>query len=303
MAGPRCACVDIGSNTTRLLVAEIADGHLHELLSQRAFTHLGAGREPDDSIPAAKITQLAHVVASQVRHAREIGSHRIRVVATAALRSAVNRDALVAAVEQAAGVPVAVLSAEEEARFAFTGVTRMLPHAPVGEVGVVDVGGGSTELVCGTVARGVSWFVSFLIGSGLLADHHLHSDPPSAAELHAMREHIARVFESIQTPPRSAAYAAPRMAYAVGGGATSLRRLVGADIEPGALARGLRVLSGTPIADVARRFELDPERVRLLPAGILLLERASVVLGVPLRIAGGGLREGIVLEDLEHLAR
>ena len=78
----------------------------------------------------------------------------------------------------------------------------------------------------------------------------------------------------------------------MGGTATSLRRLVGAELEHETLERGIRVLSSTPIAEVAERFELDAERVRLLPAGILILEAISDLLGLPLRIARGGLREG-----------
>jgi exopolyphosphatase/guanosine-5'-triphosphate,3'-diphosphate pyrophosphatase len=85
----------------------------------------------------------------------------------------------------------------------------------------------------------------------------------------------------------------------VGGTATSLRRLVGAELAHETLERGIRVLSVTPIDQVAARFELDPERVRLLPAGILVLEALSDKLGLPLRIARGGLREGVILELLE----
>jgi exopolyphosphatase/guanosine-5'-triphosphate,3'-diphosphate pyrophosphatase len=86
---------------------------------------------------------------------------------------------------------------------------------------------------------------------------------------------------------------------AVGGTATSLRRLVGAELEHETLERGIRVLSSTPIAKVAERFELDAERVRLLPAGILILEAISDLLSLPLRIARGGLREGLLLELVE----
>lgn len=296
MPGPRCACIDIGSNTTRLLVGEADDGRLREVLAQRAFTRLGAERERGGSVPAEKIARVAETVATQVRLAHACGAEAIRVVATAAIRSAANRDELIAAVERASGLPVTVLSGEDEARLAFAGATGTLRPAPIGEVGVVDVGGGSTELVAGTLPGGVTWAVSFRIGSGVLADRYLRRDPPSPAELHAVREHVAGVFEGLDAPR-------PRMGYAVGGSATSLRRLVGAELEPDALERALGVLASTPVADVARRFELHPERVRLLPAGMLLLEQASLALGVALRIAGGGLREGVVLEELARVAR
>jgi exopolyphosphatase/guanosine-5'-triphosphate,3'-diphosphate pyrophosphatase len=88
----------------------------------------------------------------------------------------------------------------------------------------------------------------------------------------------------------------------VGGSATSLRRLVGALLEPETLERGLRVLASAPVAEVARTYELDPERVKLLPAGILLLEETATRMGLPLQIARGGLREGVILEMMSSPA-
>jgi exopolyphosphatase / guanosine-5'-triphosphate,3'-diphosphate pyrophosphatase len=186
-----------------------------------------------------------------------------------------------------------VLTGDEEARYAFAGATRTLSDAPAGEIGVVDVGGGSTELVCGTLADGVSWSASFRVGSGVLAEHYLASDPPDLAQLERVRRHVAGVFEGLRAPR-------PSVAYAVGGSATSLRRLVGAVLDHETLQRGVRVLCSAPSPEVARRYGLHPERARLLPAGILLLDATGDVLGAPLRIAKGGLREGVVLEALER---
>ena len=280
-----CACIDIGSNTTRLLVAEVGGGELREVGQQRAFTRIGSKGE----IGPEKIAEVAAVVASQVRMAREAGAARIRAVATAALRAAPNREDVVASVAGACGIEVDILSGEEEARLAFNGATRTLNHQPLGEVGVVDVGGGSTELVCGTLAGGVTWAESFGVGSGFLADHYLRSDPPTPAELDRLRRHVQGVFEGLDVPR-------PRCAYAVGGSATSLRKLVGGVLDHETLARGLRVLSASPAAEVARQFELHPERARLLPAGIILLDEAAAALGAPLRIGRGGVREGVVLD-------
>jgi exopolyphosphatase/guanosine-5'-triphosphate,3'-diphosphate pyrophosphatase len=281
-----CACIDIGSNTTRLLVAEAEDGRLREVLQQRAFTRLGAkgGIGPD------KIAVCAESVATQLRIARECGAQRIRVVGTHAIRDAPNREELLEAVEAAAGVRVEVLTGDEEARLAFLGATHTLGHLPLGEVGVVDVGGGSTEIVVGTLAGGVRWAESFRVGSGFLADHYLRSDPPALAELDRLRRHVQGVFEGLDVPR-------PRVAYAVGGSATSLRRLVGALLDHESLTRGVRLLAELPAAEVARRFELHVERVRLLPAGMLLLDAAGDLLGTPLRVAKGGLREGVLLDE------
>ncbi len=286
----RCACIDIGSNTTRLLVAEPNGDGLREVLNQRAFTRL---RGFEGAIPPAKVREVADEVATQVGLARQAGAERIRAVATAAIRQASNRDELCAAIEHASGVEVCVLTGDEEAHLAFSGATKTLRHAPEGVVAVVDVGGGSTEVVCGTAAEGVSFCASFRIGSGFLADHYIRSDPPSAAELEAVRGHVAGTFEGLDVP-------ADASAYAVGGSATSLRRLIGAVLDHETLGRGIRVLSDAPAEEVARRFELHLERVRVLPAGMLLLDAASTLLGLPLSIAGGGLREGVILEQLDQ---
>jgi exopolyphosphatase/guanosine-5'-triphosphate,3'-diphosphate pyrophosphatase len=282
-----CACIDIGSNTTRLLVAETEEGRLREVLQQRAFTRLGSQGE----ISPRKAAEVARAVAQQVRLARECGAETIRAVGTHAVRQAPNRDELLDRIRDEAGIEVDVLSGDEEARYAFLGATATLGHVPEGAIGVVDVGGGSTELVCGTIAGGVSWSASFRVGSGFLADAYCRSDPPELAELERVRRHVAGVFEGLDVPR-------PRVAYAVGGSATSLRRLVGVILDHETLQRGVRVLASGTCEDVARRFELHPERVRLLPAGMLLLDAAADVLGVPLQVAKGGLREGVLLEAL-----
>ncbi len=284
-----CACIDIGSNTTRLLVADAGDERLRELVTQRAFTRIGRSLRDGGSIPAEKIAETAEVVRTQSAVAREVGAKEIVVVATAAIRSAANRDELASAVEEAGGIPLSVLTSEEEARLAFVGATRTLVAPEEGTMAVVDVGGGSSELAVGEADGRMAWSASFRIGSGFLADSYLRSDPPSIDELEKVRRHVDGTFEGLEPPPADSAVA-------VGGTATSLRRLVGAELAHETLERGIRVLSSTPIAEVAARFELDAERVRLLPAGILVLEAMSDVLGLPLRIARGGLREGVLLE-------
>lgn len=291
-----CACIDIGSNTTRVLVAEAVDGRLTEVMQQRAFTRIGKGLKADGAISRKKIAEVARVVAEQRRLAEQLGADPVRAVATAAIRGASNRNEFVAALSEVGGIEVTILDGEEEARLAFLGATRTLGHELVGRVAVVDVGGGSTELAIGTVPGGATWSASFRIGSGFLFDAYGRTDPPAAAELHAMRQHAQGVFEGLELPSADAAVA-------VGGSAASLRRLVGSVLEPDTLQRAIRVLSGAPSVDVAQRFGIDPERVALLPAGLLVLDAASHAIGLPLQIGRGGLREGVVLELAAAAAR
>jgi exopolyphosphatase/guanosine-5'-triphosphate,3'-diphosphate pyrophosphatase len=291
----RCACIDIGSNTTRLLVVEDGGPRPRELASERAFTRLGSSRDPCGEIGSHKVAEVAAVVARQVRLAHELGVPEPRIVATSAVRDAVNAAALTAAVAAACGLDLEILSSEDEARLAFAGAIGMLASAPAGRLGVVDVGGGSTELVVGSAVDGVTWSVSLALGSSVLTDLDLPSDPPSAAELARLRGKLARAFAGIDAPQPSAAYA-------VGGSAGSLQRLLGGVLDRATLAQGLRTLVSRPAAEVALALGLHAERARLLPAGLLLLDAASCAMNAPLRLAGGGLREGVVLEQLSRLA-
>jgi exopolyphosphatase / guanosine-5'-triphosphate,3'-diphosphate pyrophosphatase len=283
-----CACIDIGSNTTRVLVADVESGHLREVLQRREFTRIGKGLKGGE-IPHEKIAEVAAVVAQQRALVVQLGCVALRVVATAAIRGAANAGEFTAAVRDDGGIDVEILDGPEEARLAFLGATRTLGEALEGSVGVVDVGGGSTELAIGTQAGGATWSESFRVGSGLLTDGYRRSDPPSAAELHAMRAHAHGVFEGLALPAIDAAVA-------VGGSAASLRRLVGAELGPESLQRAMRALSSEPADEVARRFSIDRERVILMPAGLSVLDAASHALGRPLQIGRGGLREGILLE-------
>ncbi len=284
-----CGCIDIGTNTTRVLVAEAHDGVLTEVLQRRAFTRLGRGLTVGGTIPATRIAETAAVVAEQVALARQAGAAAIRTVATAVIRSAANRDEFCAEMRRHGGVDVCVLDGEEEARLAFLGATRTLGRPLDGRIAVVDVGGGSSEIAIGTMAGGVEWWKSFNVGSGFLADAHFASDPPTPAELDAVSERVSGLLERIAPPP-------VQTAVAVGGSAASLRRLVGDTLDPYSLRRALGFLTSGPAADVAFRFDLDVQRVRLMPAGLLALDAAARALGQPLQIGRGGLREGVLLD-------
>jgi exopolyphosphatase/guanosine-5'-triphosphate,3'-diphosphate pyrophosphatase len=286
-----CAAIDIGSNTTRILVAEPKDGQLAKVMEQRAYTRIGKAKDGKGRISKEKIHEVAEVVDTQVRLAREVGAESFRAVATAAIRDARNGKQAVEAISKRSGIPVEIVSESEEGRLAFIGATKALGHPIGGRIAVVDVGGGSTEITFGTIADGVGEVMSWPIGSGLLADELISSDPPSASEVRKIRDRVDDVFTEVEIEK-------PEQVVAVGGSATSLRRLTGVVLEYETLERGIRVLCGDDSSEVARQFELDPVRVRILPTGVLILERISELLGQPLQIGKGGIREGIVLDML-----
>ncbi len=285
----RRACIDIGSNTTRLLVADSDDGGLSEVHQERVFTRISRGLLTGGGISDAKVAEVATVVAEQLRVARALGATEVLALATAAIRRASNRDELSTAVRSKCGLEIKVLTEEEEARLAFIGAARALGRSPNGALGVVDVGGGSSELIVGRGPNSVDWSRSVTVGSGDLADAFLHSDPPSSSELAEARARVGEAFLGVEIPPTC-------LAVAVGGSATSLRRLAGDQLDEETFERSLRLLGSTAVADVARRFGLDRERVRLLPGGLLILQAASERFGGTLQIGHGGLREGALLE-------
>src|SRR6058998_40469 len=113
-----CAAIDIGSNTTRVLVAEPQNGQLRKVMEQRAYTRIGKASKHDGRIDADKVSEVAEVVATQVRLAEEVGAKAMRIVATAAIREAANRTEVLAEIERTCGLSVEVLSEHEEGRLA-----------------------------------------------------------------------------------------------------------------------------------------------------------------------------------------
>lgn len=285
------AVIDIGSNTTRLLVAERNGDSFRQLLSQRAFTRLGRGLKEDGSIPQKKIDELAKTIATQVKLAAVLGAEDVYAMATAATRDATNGEQVVEAVEDESGVHIDVLDEHEEARLAFLGATHSMPQDQTDTIAVIDVGGGSTEVAVGTLADGVKWSTSFRIGSGMISDQHVRNDPPSAADLDAARGAVTAMFDEFPFPKVD-------QAIAIGGSASSLRRMVGNTLEHETMERAIRLITRNAAHEVADEFGLDIERVQVLPAGVMILEDIGDRLDKPLRIGKGGLREGKLLELL-----
>jgi exopolyphosphatase/guanosine-5'-triphosphate,3'-diphosphate pyrophosphatase len=141
----------------------------------------------------------------------------------------------------------------------------------------------------GTLLGGVEWSASIPVGSSDLADEHLHSDPPSAAELAGLQADARLLFSGAHPP-------ASDVGVAVGGSATSIARLVPGGIDDLAVGRVLELLASAPSARIAADHHLEAERVRLLPAGLSLLAAVAERLECPLTVGDGGLREGVCVE-------
>jgi exopolyphosphatase/guanosine-5'-triphosphate,3'-diphosphate pyrophosphatase len=285
----RGACIDIGSNTTRLLVADVDHGRLQVVTQETAFTALGRELQAHGRIGASKLVELTTVIEAQVASAQRHGATQTRAVATAAVRRAANGRRLARELAERTGAQIDVLSAGEEARLAFSGAVGMLDEPPIGLVGVVDVGGGSSELVIGESGSAPVWWESVALGSSSVTDRWLHSDPPRASELSVALNHVRDAVAGLE-PPTAAC------ALAVGGSATSLGRVAGRLLDGPAFARALYLLGTEPSVALGPRIGVDPRRVRLLPGALLLLEAMATRLGLPLSVTRGGIREGLLLE-------
>ena len=284
------ACIDVGSNTTRLLVAECDRGRLRVLHEARVFTGLGRELAAQGRVSDRKCDELVAVIADQAQVARQLRAQSLRAIATAAVRHAANGPAVIEAIAAATGVIVEIISGREEARLAFVGAAGTLGEVPAGPLGVIDVGGGSTELVVGDVPGGVRWWASLPLGSAMLADSH---DPPSASELDRAAHVATETMGALTVPPVT-------RAVAVGGSATSLGRVAGDLLDGGGLDRTLTALTAVPAAVIARRHGIDPERARLMPAGLMILRAAVDVFGGAIAVGRGGIREGVLLEAAQR---
>jgi exopolyphosphatase/guanosine-5'-triphosphate,3'-diphosphate pyrophosphatase len=290
----RRACIDIGTNTTRLLVADCVNDALVEVHQERVFNQIGRSLDAAGAIPPAKLEEVALTVAGQLASARHLGVTEVRCVATAGVRRATNGEALLILIGQTCdGLPVTVLSGEQEGRLAFIGAAwgarRHGQPAFDGALGVVDVGGGSSELVVGAPPDQIEWWCSLPIGSGDLVGSEMASDPPSADECARASARVHDAFAGLETPPVG-------RVVAVGGSAASLTQIVGPLLDRGALGLSLELLQRLPAAEIAQQYGLDLQRVRLLPSGILILIEVTSLFGAALSAGGAGLREGLLLD-------
>jgi exopolyphosphatase/guanosine-5'-triphosphate,3'-diphosphate pyrophosphatase len=210
------------------------------------------------------------------------------VIVTAPGRQGRSAAALVAALGEATRLPVHVLSPEEEGRLAYVGAVVRLGDPPAGKVGVVDVGGGSTELVVGRISRGPEWVRSVDLGSLRLTRLALIGDPPSKREVAAARATAREALGALAPPPT-------RLALATGGSARALAKLVGRTFDADDVDAVVRRLSRRRSAKVAREAGIDRDRAGTMLAGAILLGEAATALGRPLTLARGGLREGVLL--------
>lgn len=216
-ARPIRAAIDIGSNTIHLVVARCWPDYLDILADELDLTRLGESVNVSGAISEEKTEQALAVIGHYVTLARRLEAETILLIATEAIRRASNREVFLKRIEQQVGLPVALISGEAEAVLTFYGATYELYHtgrAPL-DLGVVDLGGGSTELVTAHDGR-ITWRLSLSIGSGWLLDRYLPSDPPTRQERATARAFLQDALRNLTIPFY------PPVLVATGGSANSL---------------------------------------------------------------------------------
>src|SRR5215218_5112461 len=278
----RAAVVDIGTNSTRLLIADIgADGDVEERVRESTVTRLGEGVEASGRLGDAP---QARVFAALERYTAEIRaqeSDAIAAVMTSAVRDAANGAEFSTAVRERYGLDGRTLSGDEEAAFTFAGATAARPPGDPTELVVIDIGGGSTELVCGAGGR-LGFHVSTQIGVVRHTERHLHSDPPDSEEIAALAADVdAGVAAAVPEDVRSGTQAA----IAVAGTATSCAaidlalepydttRVEGHVLSRAKLDRLLERLAALPLEQRRQVRGLHPDRAPTIVAGGVVLSR------------------------------
>ena len=275
----RLAALDVGTNSTRLLVADVEDGVVvAEHAREMVITRLGKGVDRTGRFDPAALARTLDVLTGYAETCRRLGVERRRLVATSATRDAADRQVFRDGVRDLVGVDAEVLTGQAEAAAAYRGATHGLDGAQT--TLVVDIGGGSTELILGdgTAAKAM---VSLDIGCVRLFERHLHSDPPAAAEVAALRAdvagHLARVGEVLDPAAADrvvgvAGTVTTVTAIALGLEAYDPRRIHRQTLDAADIGAVAAKLAAMTVAERAAMPVMAKGREDVIAAGALLLD-------------------------------
>ena len=191
----RVAAVDLGTNTTRLLVSDVEDGELEEVVRREEITRLGESVDRRRILLPTAVARVRNVLVDYRREAERLGAERVLAVGTSAVRDADNGEAFLGEVEWSYGFTTRLLDGGEEAEMMLRGVAS--DRSVAAGTLVIDIGGGSTELVL-TDGNRLSWANSTDAGSVRLTERFLHSDPPTDGELAACAKHVSSLLPPLR---------------------------------------------------------------------------------------------------------
>jgi exopolyphosphatase / guanosine-5'-triphosphate,3'-diphosphate pyrophosphatase len=300
----RVAAVDLGTNSTRLLVADVEDRRIDDVVRRLKITRLGEGVDERKRLLPAPIARVRNVLTDFRREAERLGVERTLAVATSAVRDAENGEAFLGEVEWSYGFNTRLLSGDEEAELSFLGASTGRPIAE--DTLLIDIGGGSTELVVGGPG-GPSFHDSLNMGGVRLTERFLHSDPPTEEELDACKAAAGELLGE-RVPPD----VRPRSAIGVAGTITSIAaldlglaeydpdRVQGHRLLRASVRLQLERLASLPLAERREVPALDPDRAPVIVAGTVILGEVLGHFGLDsLEASEHDILDGAVLEAAE----
>jgi exopolyphosphatase/guanosine-5'-triphosphate,3'-diphosphate pyrophosphatase len=282
----RVGIVDIGTNSTRLLVAEVVDGEVRELERRSTVTRLGRGVDTSRQLAAEAIDAVCDAVRDYIAIYEEAGVERVSAIATSAVRDAGNSGAFLAELRERFALDARILDGATEARLTYLGACA--GRAACEKTLVVDIGGGSTELVIGDGPH-VGFYASLQAGTVRHTERHVAHDPPEAAELEAL---AGDVRELIAEALGSASLAQANEGIAVAGTPTSLAA-IDQQLEPydpdlvhgyvlplTSIQRMLSELASVPLAERLEVKGLHEGRAPTIVAGVVILIQVMRAFGL-----------------------
>jgi exopolyphosphatase/guanosine-5'-triphosphate,3'-diphosphate pyrophosphatase len=281
------AVIDVGSNTARLLVADVDGRRVTQARRERHYLRLGDDVHALGRIGSAKLDEAVRVARRYARLARKAGAERLETIVTAPGRQAANGVTLIEALAGATEASVVQLDGDDEGRLAWEGAVARMDDPPEC-VAVIDLGGGSCELAVGRPGAGTEWVRSIDAGSLRITRAHLGSQNPDAEQILEAGNAIRRLIGSID-PPR------PDATVAVGGTARAIGRLLGPQFDGRQLDELVGVLRRVPTETIVDVHGVTPDRAETMIGGTLVLAELAFRLESPLEVGRGGLREGAAL--------
>ncbi len=284
MASKRVAAIDVGTNSARLLVADVTGGLVAPVRRRSTVTRLGRGVDLSGRLAAEAIEDACVAIGEYVEEVAELGVEAVDAIATSAVRDAENGAAFIAELRERFALSARVLDGEEEARLTYLGASS--ETAPAVPTLVIDIGGGSTELIVGQ-GEEIAFHASLQAGVVRHTERHIGSDPPTASELEELATDIRGLIENALEPGIRA-----EAGIAVAGTPTSLaavemelvpydaERVHGHVLELPSIQRMLSTLASAPLAERVEIPGLHPDRAPTIPAGVVILVEAMRAFGL-----------------------
>lgn len=301
----RVAAIDCGTNSVRLLIADASAAGLVEVERDLHLTRLGQGVDATGRFAPDALARTLDAIADFAGRIAAAKAERVRLVATSAARDASNRDEFFAGVRERLGVDAEIISGADEAKLSFLGALSATEHVEW-PVLVMDIGGGSTELVLGRPdADGVPVVVaanSLDVGSVRMRERFLHTDPPTPDEVNRASAYIDDLIDNSGVDIGQA-----RTWIGVGGTATSLAaiglglrtydraRVNAAVLATDAVAALAQRLLQLPVAEVTAIPTMQPKRADVICGGALIASRVAARARTPMRVSESDILDGVAL--------